>query len=172
MTEMANKESDFYQKLRQKMRSWLTTNEGKSNKFTEFLLVAPDLFHLLCKLMVEPTIAASDKIKLPLVIAYFISPIDLIPEGLVGPAGYVDDVVLAAYAIKAIIDIMGSTDPEVLKKNWAGDQDLLVTIKKIIESAGDMLSPDILSKLRNKIFGKNKNAKDENEREANWWNED
>jgi uncharacterized membrane protein YkvA (DUF1232 family) len=32
-------------------------------------------------------------------IAYIISPLDLLPEGIIGPAGYAEDIALAAYVI-------------------------------------------------------------------------
>jgi uncharacterized membrane protein YkvA (DUF1232 family) len=37
-------------------------------------------------------------------IAYVLSPIDLIPEGLLGPLGFADDAALIAYLLKRIID--------------------------------------------------------------------
>ena len=37
-------------------------------------------------------------------IVYIISPIDLIPEGFLGPLGFADDAALIAYLIKRIID--------------------------------------------------------------------
>lgn len=37
-------------------------------------------------------------------IAYIASPIDLIPEGLLGPLGFADDAALVAYLLKRIIN--------------------------------------------------------------------
>jgi uncharacterized membrane protein YkvA (DUF1232 family) len=37
-------------------------------------------------------------------LAYILSPIDIIPESLVGPLGFVDDAALVAYLVKRIID--------------------------------------------------------------------
>lgn len=37
-------------------------------------------------------------------IAYIVSPIDLIPEGLLGPLGFADDAALVAYLLKRIIN--------------------------------------------------------------------
>lgn len=37
-------------------------------------------------------------------IVYIASPIDLIPEGLLGPLGFADDAALIAYLLKRIID--------------------------------------------------------------------
>jgi uncharacterized membrane protein YkvA (DUF1232 family) len=37
-------------------------------------------------------------------VAYIFSPVDLIPESLLGPLGFADDAALLAYLIKRIID--------------------------------------------------------------------
>lgn len=82
---------DYYQRLREKFRKWASSDEGKNNKFAEFLMLVPDFFHLICKLAMDKRIDLEARGALGLVIVYFVSPIDLIPEGIVGPVGYVDD---------------------------------------------------------------------------------
>lgn len=37
-------------------------------------------------------------------VAYILSPVDLIPESLLGPLGFADDAALVAYLIKRIVD--------------------------------------------------------------------
>ncbi len=75
---------DFYQKLRSRVKEW-AVREGKDNKALKYVLLAPDFFHLLCKLMFDPRVPGSEKAKVGGAIAYFVSPIDLVPEGLIGP---------------------------------------------------------------------------------------
>ena len=82
---MANQDGDYYQQLRSKFKAWLQTEEGKNHKWQEYLLAAPDLFHLLCKLSIDSDVPVKEKAKLAGVLAYFISPIDLIPEAIIGP---------------------------------------------------------------------------------------
>ena len=103
--------NDFYQKLRVRVKDW-ASREGKESAVFKYVLIAPDFFHLLCKLMFDSRVPGREKKKVAAAIAYFISPIDLIPEGLVGPAGYIDDVALAAYVLNSILNSVG---PEVLK---------------------------------------------------------
>lgn len=145
---MTDQRTDFYQDLRRRIRRWATTREGKSHRWAEVLLTAPDLFHLLCKLTVDPEVPVSEKAKLAAAIAYFISPLDLVPEALVGPGGYVDDVALAAYVLNSIVS---KTDPQVLKRHWAGEEDVLVVIQKILKVADKMVGSGLWGKLR-KIF--------------------
>ena len=43
---------DFYQTLRRKIKDW-ETKEGANHKWAEYILLAPDFFHLLCKLAID-----------------------------------------------------------------------------------------------------------------------
>lgn len=133
---MLKKNNDYYQKLRKKFRNWMQSEDGKTNKWSEYLMATPDLFHLLCKLSIDKDVPAKEKAKLVAAIAYFISPLDLVPELIVGPIGYVDDIAVTAYVLNSLIN---KTDPEVVKKHWAGDGDILVLIKHILDVADEMV---------------------------------
>lgn len=142
---MANQHSDFYQKLRKDIRKWAKSKTGKNNKWFEYLLLAPDLFHLLCKLTIDKDVPVVEKAKLASTIAYFVSPVDLVPEAIVGPAGYVDDIALAAFVLNSIIN---KTNPKVVTKHWAGDKDVLLVIKEILKVADEMVGSGLWRKLK------------------------
>jgi len=138
-------QEDFYQNLRTKIREWLQDEQGKTNKWAEYLMCAPDLLHLICKLAIDPDILVADKAKLAGVIVYFISPVDLIPEALTGPPGYVDDIALAAYVLNGIIN---RSDPAIVKKHWAGQGDVLQLIQQILAVADEMVGSGLWNKLK------------------------
>lgn len=138
------KAGDFYQNLRRKIRIWSETN-GKDSKWTEYVMAAPDVLHLLCKLSVDKEVPVKDKAKLAAAIAYFVSPLDVIPEAIVGPLGYVDDIALAAYVLNAIVN---DTTPEVVTKHWAGDRDVLELIQEILKVGNEMVGSGLWRKLR------------------------
>lgn len=144
--EFSPKEKDFYQKLRVRIRAWGQSEEGKSHKWTEYILLAPDLFHLLCRLTIDPDVMLSDKLKVVAAIAYFISPFDFIPEILLGPVGFVDDIVIAAYVLNSIVN---NTDPEVVRRNWAGDGEILDLAQDLIQKAEAMIGAGKWQKLKN-----------------------
>ncbi|MEJ2614483.1 MAG: DUF1232 domain-containing protein, partial [Ignavibacteriaceae bacterium] len=133
---MNPEEKDFYKKIRKKINDWLESSTGKNQQWSEYILLAPDLFHLLTKLSIDKEIPESKKIKLYAAIAYFISPIDLLPEALFGPVGFLDDITLSAYVLN---DIINNVDPKIVTRNWAGDKDILVLIKTIIANANNFL---------------------------------
>jgi uncharacterized membrane protein YkvA (DUF1232 family) len=145
---MANQDGDYYQQLRAKFKSWLQTDEGKNHKWHDYLLAAPDLFHLVCKLSIDKDVDIKDKAKLAGVIAYFVSPIDLIPEAIVGPIGYIDDISLTAYVLDQIIN---HTDPEVVRRHWAGEGDVLDLVQRILSRADEMVGSGLWQKLKNMI---------------------
>jgi len=142
---MSVRKRDFYQQLREQIREWLKSDEGRANRWAEYLLSAPDLFHLMWKLSADPDVPAKEKAKLAGALAYFISPIDLIPEGLLGPVGYVDDIALAAYVLNGVVN---RTGPEVLARHWAGDEDVLVAIRRILAVADEMVGAGVWRKLK------------------------
>ena len=148
---MASSESreDFYQALRARIAQWLQ-GKGKGFRHAQLLLLAPDLFHLLTRLMLDRRIPVSEKAGLGAALAYFVSPIDLLPEAFLGPAGYVDDVALAAYALNRLIN---AGHGEVAKELWAGDGDLLDSIQHILQVADQAVGSGVWERLKNKWRG-------------------
>ena len=142
---MDEREKDFYQKLRGKLKTWSQREENQSTRWAEWLLLAPDLFHLLVRLAADPDVPIKEKAKLAAVTAYFISPIDLMPELILGPTGFLDDIVLTAYALNAIIN---NVDPKILIKHWAGDDDILEVIQNILRLADKMVGSGLFKKLK------------------------
>ncbi len=145
---MNSEEKDFYKKIRKKINDWIETDTGKNKQWSEYILLAPDLFHLLTKLSINKEIPESKRIKLFAAIAYFISPIDLLPEALLGPIGFLDDIALSAYVLN---DIINNVDPKIVTKSWAGDKDILALIKTILANANNFLGSGIWRKIKKRI---------------------
>ncbi len=145
---MNERQSDFYKKIRKDVKHWLNDNLDKENKWVDYILAAPDLFHLLCKLTADSEIPSNKKLKLVAGIAYFISPIDLFPEALFGPIGYLDDISVAAYVLN---DIVNEIDPQIVRKHWAGEQDILDLVKSILANADKMIGGKLWKKIRKRF---------------------
>ena len=145
---MNERQSDFYQKIRNDVKVWLHNNADKNDQWSEYLLAAPDLFHLLYKLSVDKDVPANKKVKLVAGIAYFISPIDLLPEAFLGPIGYLDDIAVTAYILN---DIINEIDPQIVRNHWAGEQDILDLIKTILANADKMIGSKLWKKIRKRF---------------------
>jgi uncharacterized membrane protein YkvA (DUF1232 family) len=136
---------DFYQALRARIAQWLE-GKGKGFRHAQLLLLAPDLFHLLTRLMLDRRIPVGEKAGLGAALAYFLSPIDLLPEAFLGPAGYIDDVALAAYALHRLIN---AGHGAVAKELWAGDGDLLDAVQQVLQVADQALGSGVWERLKN-----------------------
>jgi uncharacterized membrane protein YkvA (DUF1232 family) len=145
---MSDREEKFYLKLRKSITKWLNDNANINHRWREYLMIVPDIFYLLIKLVQDPEVPQSKKIKLISAIAYFISPIDLLPEAFMGPLGYLDDLGLAAYVLN---DLINFVDPQVIKRHWVGDIDVLYLIKKILVNIDNIIGKVICERLKIKI---------------------
>jgi len=141
------REDDFYQQIRQKIHHLVET-KGSAVKYAEFLLAGPDLLHLMCRLALDVRVPPASKALLATAIAYFISPIDLVPEALVGPTGYLDDIALAAVVINQLIGAGGGA---IAQELWAGSGDVLDLVRRILAIADKMVGAQAWTKLRRMV---------------------
>lgn len=140
----------FYDKLRAKIEAYIR-DKGIKDNIAQYILLAPDLFVLLARLLVDKRVPVQAKTVAGIAIAYFIAPIDFIPEALTGPLGLSDDVVLAVYALrKILVDV----DESIVRQHWNGPGDLLEVITRVIKSADELIGKKVLNKIRNVLFGK------------------
>ena len=139
---------DFYRNLRMKIVNWIDTETGKNNKWADYILLVPDFFYLLVKLSMDKAVSLDDKAKLALALAYFISPLDLMPEAFLGPIGYLDDLAIAAYVFNNIIN---HNSPEIIQKHWAGDGDILLLIKGVLAKADEMIGSGLWGKIKKAV---------------------
>ncbi|WP_456958302.1 YkvA family protein [Lysinibacillus sp. TE18511] len=130
-------QQDFYKKLRAKLVSYLTSKSGKKSKFTQYLMFVPDLFHLLVKTLTDPKIDKKSRALIGASIAYFVMPVDFLPEGLLGFGGYLDDLVIATFVVNTVMNKLG---PDVIEKHWTGDDKLLNVLQKIAEVSDEVTS--------------------------------
>lgn len=135
---------DFYKALRARVAAWLEQH-GRGFRHAQVLLLAPDLFHLMCRLALDKRVPAPQKAKLAAAIAYFVSPIDLVPEALVGPAGYVDDVALAAYVLNGLVN---AGHGQIAEEHWAGEGDVLSAIQQVLAVADELIGAGLWKKIR------------------------
>ncbi|UCF63608.1 MAG: DUF1232 domain-containing protein [bacterium] len=145
---MDAKNQDFYQKIRYQIKTWAKNKSSMNSRWFDIIILAPDFFHLLSKLMLDKDVPLAKKAKLAGVIAYFISPLDVIPEAIFGPVGYLDDIALAAYVLNELIN---EVDPRVITRHWAGEREVINLIKTILANSDKMFGSGLWKKIRRKI---------------------
>ena len=109
---------------------------------SEVILLLPNLVKLLTRLMRDPRVPIRRKLLVASVAVYVISPIDLVPDFVVG-FGKIDDVILVSLAVD---HLMRSVDSEIVLEHWDGSIDALDLVRSVFAWAADIL-PESVRKL-------------------------
>jgi uncharacterized membrane protein YkvA (DUF1232 family) len=92
------------------------------------LLLLPDLTVLLMRLLRDPRVSLGDKGVALLGLGYVLSPIDLLPEILLGPIGLIDDLFVVAATLSRLLN---HVHPDVVRSHWPGRGDALDAIQRV-----------------------------------------
>lgn len=130
---------DFYQRTREKIARW-AQGAGAGKDTTNYILLIPDLMALFVRLMADPRVSASLKAEIAAASAYIIIPVDLLPELGLGPAGLIDDAIVAVIALNRVVTAMGQAGEDVLRQYWDGDRDILKVIQELLTKADQFVT--------------------------------
>ena len=108
----------------------------------ETVLLLPNLAKLMGRLVRDPRVPITRKVLAALVLAYVVSPIDIIPDFFLG-VGLLDDIVLVALALA---NLMESAGPEVVLEHWDGSEDALDLVLATVDWGAEII-PDPVRRL-------------------------
>ncbi|GAA3703593.1 YkvA family protein [Arthrobacter ginkgonis] len=91
------------------------------------LRLLPDLLRVLRRMAADRTVPAGVRVKLGLLLAYLLLPLDLVPDFL-PVIGYADDVIIVALALRSALRSAG---PEPLRRHWPGTPSGLAVIERL-----------------------------------------
>ena len=137
----------FYDRIRKSIRSYVDNKGGALEKTAEYLLLVPDIFILLWRLANDSRVDGKDKVLLGSAVAYFIFPFDIVPEALVGPAGFLDDLVFGAFVLNKML----GTGEDIVREHWSGSEDVLAVIQKVLGTADSLVGSDIFGKVKKMV---------------------
>lgn len=126
---MENKFKDFYDVLSENLDSY-------NGEYASFIDHGPKLFKLLTEILNEKKINQDLRLDISAAIAYYVVPMDVIPEQIYGPYGYIDDIYITVYVIKKIANELGYEMLEIL---WEGEGDLEMVVKDCYEKSLEVL---------------------------------
>lgn len=131
---------EFYDELRERVQEWVRRRSGGrvSEETLEMVLAAPDLFMLLLRLAADPRVPRASRTLFATALAYFVLPVDLFPEAVLGAGGFVDDVVLAA---SVLMHALGRDLEPLAEQAWSGTGAMRDRLRWILERAGRVLGP-------------------------------
>jgi uncharacterized membrane protein YkvA (DUF1232 family) len=140
----SSRETEFYHKLRRTVKIWAGGEKSLTSQYADFILAGPDLFMLLVRLSRDDRVSRQNRASLAGAVAYFINPLDFVPELILGPAGLVDDIALSALVLHQVLE---NTDPAIVREHWEGTLDILDLIRQILAAADTMLGGPIWRRL-------------------------
>jgi uncharacterized membrane protein YkvA (DUF1232 family) len=115
---------------------WLVRGRYDRAALRGALRLLPDLLRLLRRLATDATLPRGVRARLWALLAYLVSPIDLVPD-FVPVIGYADDAIVVALALRSVVRRSG---PEAIRRHWPGTADGLAAILRLAGEAPDARS--------------------------------
>ena len=136
----------FYDRLREQIVATVERRGGRLSAGTvEALLLVPDVFILLVRLMLDREVPQSKRLLVGGALAYFIVPVDFLPEALLGPTALVDDLILAT---AVLAQAFGRELEPYAERYWSGSERLRTVIADVLDAAHHLVGHDVYERLR------------------------
>ena len=103
----------------------------------DLIYQAPAFYRLLVKLLDDPRLPGRLRPLVLAAVAYFILPTDIVPEGIHGPYGYVDDIWMAAFAAQRVR--RETTGDDILVCNWDGEGAVGPLVEDILDREAELI---------------------------------
>lgn len=136
----------FYDSLKARIVECLRPKlGGRLVKLAEFTFLLPDIMILLGRLLLDKRVPRRLRIKLGMILGYLASPLDLVPESVVGPLGLAEDLVLVAFALNRVF---AEVETGILAEHWSGRPEHLETLGELADLIDGIFSGKIGGKLQ------------------------
>ena len=135
----------FYDGLRRRVERRLARRGRLGATAADALLLVPDVFMLLARLALDRDVPKASRRLIGGALLYFVTPIDLLPEALVGTMGYLDDLVLASSILAHALgpDLEGHA-----ARHWSGRGAVAERLRDVLHAAEALLGPGLWHRLR------------------------
>lgn len=108
---------------------WRSSRRGSGTiQLREALRLVPDVVRLLRRLIADRSLPRGVRIRLVFLLAYLVSPIDLVPD-FIPVLGYLDDAVIVGIALRSVTRRAG---PQALDRHWPGTPAGLAVIRSLV----------------------------------------
>jgi uncharacterized membrane protein YkvA (DUF1232 family) len=121
------RETRLYDRLRARV---VSSVPGARSGLRDLLLMLPDLVVLLGRLARDRRVPTAAKVIALLGISYALSPLDLLPDLLLGPLGMIDDLLVVVAALSRILN---HVHPDLVRSHWSGQEDLLTALQRVTD---------------------------------------
>ena len=114
---------DFYCTFRENL-------EHYNGEYASFIDCGPNLFKLLCDVLEEEVLDKESRLEISAAISYYVVPMDVIPETIYGPYGYIDDIFVSVYVLRKVAKEFGY---DFLQNLWKHETD----VKEVMDDCYD-----------------------------------
>jgi uncharacterized membrane protein YkvA (DUF1232 family) len=127
----------FYDRVRNRIETYLERRAGRvGTKAAAALLLVPDVLLLLVRLFLDRDVPRASRTLIGGALAYFLLPADLAPEIVLGPVGFLDDLVIACTVLAHAL----GPDLEVwAERYWSGSKGLREVLTEITQAGNSLL---------------------------------
>ncbi len=147
-----------YDRLRRRIVEALERRGRLGRALSEPLMLAPDLLVLLARLCMDRDVSPASRRLIVGALAYFLTPVDMLPEAFLGVGGFLDDVVLASLVLSHSLD--AELEPLAVK-HWSGNQNLRVVLADVSGAGAALLGVSLYERLKGFLVRRGVNVEDD-----------
>jgi uncharacterized membrane protein YkvA (DUF1232 family) len=151
---------DTYTKLRSQAQGKLPDN---LKPLIDYLMLLPDIIALLFRLFRDKRVKLRNKLVIGGILAYFVSPISIIPD-CIPVIGEMDDLAVAFFGLNTL---MNDIPKEIILDNWQGKEDIILYAKEGVKYISMLVGSNNVKKVVSFISDKAMSFKKENKVEEN-----
>ncbi len=135
----------FYDRVRGRVVRFLEARAGRIGSNTaETLLLVPDVLLLLIRLFLDRQTPQSTRALIGGALAYFVMPVDLAPEMVLGPTGFVEDLVIACTVLG---HVMGPEISDTAQRYWSGSGKVYDVLADVTRTGYSLLGVDMAARV-------------------------
>jgi uncharacterized membrane protein YkvA (DUF1232 family) len=105
----------------------LLVTKPETSTLTETARIVPDALRLVRRLAADKNLPRGVRIRLWCLLAYLVSPIDLVPD-FIPVVGYADDAIILSLVLRSVIKRAGV---DAVRAHWPGTPDGLATLSRL-----------------------------------------
>jgi uncharacterized membrane protein YkvA (DUF1232 family) len=107
--------------------------EGDPTRLRDVLRLVPDVVRLFRRLAADPTLPRGVRVRMGLLAAYLVLPVDLVPD-FIPVVGYADDALIVVWALRSVVRAAGA---DALDRHWPGTPEGLEALKRVARVPDD-----------------------------------
>lgn len=132
----------FYDRVRDRVESYLERHTG--TRAASALLLVPDVLLLLVRLFLDRRVPGSSRALIGGALAYFLLPVDLAPEIVLGPGGYLDDLIIAC---TVLAHVLGPELEPYADRYWSGSRRLREVLTELSQAGSSLLGVNMAQRV-------------------------